>query len=546
MKTPSTCDQDSIVRFLDERLSPEEAAQLETHLEHCDRCSQTLLMHAAEDRFWQETKTFLAGVDLDEGREFLDRSTSDRSPTEAAHWSVLSMLDPTDDPDMLGRFAGYEVTGVIGYGGMGVVMKARDVSLDRFVAIKVLHPNFACLSAARQRFAREAQAAAAVVHDNVVGIYGVDQWKQTPYLVMPYLKGESLQQRIDHQAPLQLEDMLRIALQTARGLAAAHEQGLVHRDIKPANILMPAGVSRIMITDFGLARTADDIGLTCSGMLAGTPPYMSPEQVRGEALDGRSDLFSLGCVLYAMSVGQSPFASKSPYGALRKVTDQPHQPLQKHRHELPDWFCATVDRLLEKQPTDRYETAQHLATHLEECLTLYRQGAGDQLSKRLAKQRAWSLQNIQTPRLLIGAAVMGVLLVSLAFGISTGLFSWPIASNSDTTAGQALTGLPAEPDSSQANVEPSESNPNDSGNSSSERTESERTESVPGLGLPPTGSVASFDQTKSGTSHPMHVPPHAFQVPWQVDDLQLQELEMEIDLLLIETAETTLDSSREP
>ena len=185
---------------------------------------------------------------------------------------------------------------------MGVVLKAFDPSLSRVVAIKVLAPQMAASGAARRRFSREAKAAAAVVHDHVISIYAVDNdpASSLPYLVMPCIAGQSLQERIDRDGPLRNEEVLRIGRQTALGLAAAHAQGLVHRDIKPSNILLENGVERVKITDFGLARAMDDASQSQSGVVAGTPQYMSPEQARGETADHRADLFSLGSVLYAM------------------------------------------------------------------------------------------------------------------------------------------------------------------------------------------------------------------------------------------------------
>ena len=195
---------------------------------------------------------------------------------------------------MLGRLGPYEVSGVIGAGGMGIVLKAFDCSLDRTVAIKVMAPHLASSGSARRRFAREAKAAAAVLHPNVIAIHGVAADQALPYLVMPYNRGMSLQKRIDQDGPLPLQETLRIAEQIAAGLAAAHAQGLVHRDIKPANILLEDGVERLAITDFGLARAVDDATMTRSGVIAGTPQYMSPEQARGDSIDHRSDLFSFG------------------------------------------------------------------------------------------------------------------------------------------------------------------------------------------------------------------------------------------------------------
>ncbi len=175
---------------------------------------------------------------------------------------MLELLNASDDPDMLGRLGSYEVSGVIGAGGMGIVLKAFDRALDRTVAIKVMAPYLATSGAARQRFSREARAAAAIIHPNVIAIYGVTTEGPLPYLVMPYVGGAALQKRLDSDGALPVTDVLRIGVQIAAGLAAAHDQGLVHRDIKPANILLDQGVERLVITDFGLARTVDDASVT--------------------------------------------------------------------------------------------------------------------------------------------------------------------------------------------------------------------------------------------------------------------------------------------
>lgn len=151
-------------------------------------------------------------------------------------------------------------------------------------------------------------------------IYGVAEANGLPYLVMPYVRGTSLQRRLDDSGPLTVAEVLRIGMQTAAGLAAAHAQGLVHRDIKPAKILLSEGVERVQITDFGLARAADDASLTRTGVLAGTPQYMSPEQARGEAVDHRSDLFSLGSVLYATCTGRPPFRADNRHAAAGTAT----------------------------------------------------------------------------------------------------------------------------------------------------------------------------------------------------------------------------------
>ena len=182
--------------------------------------------------------------------------------------------------------------------------------------MKLLAPYLASSGSARNRFAREARAAAAVVDDHVVPIHNVETDGEHPFLVMKFIAGGSLQQRIDREGPLEVCEVLRIGMQTAKGLAAAHAQGLIHRDVKPSNILLDEGVDRALLTDFGLARATDDASLTRSGFHPGTPHYMSPEQVRGEAIDARSDLFGLGCVLYALCTGHPPFRSETSYAVL--------------------------------------------------------------------------------------------------------------------------------------------------------------------------------------------------------------------------------------
>jgi serine/threonine protein kinase len=272
---------------------------------------------------------------------------------------------------MLGRIGRYDVERLIGSGGMGVVFKAYDTELNRPVAIKLLAPFLAESGSARKRFAREARAAAAVVDEHVVAIHNVeagDDPKKPPFLVMKFIAGGSLQQRLDRDGPLDVCEILRIGMQTAKGLAAAHGQGLIHRDVKPSNILLDEGVERALLTDFGLARAEDDACLTRSGFHPGTPHYMSPEQVRGEAIDVRSDLFGLGCVLYAMCTGHPPFRAETSYAVLRRITDDPARPIRELNANIPEWLERIVMKLLSKSPTDRFDSAEEVAELLEDCL----------------------------------------------------------------------------------------------------------------------------------------------------------------------------------
>ena len=260
---------------------------------------------------------------------------------------------------------------------MGIVLKAFDPALNRPVAIKVLAPQLATSGSARQRFAREARAAAAIRNEHVVAIHAVDEWKGLPYLVMQFIPGVSLQERIDRTAPLDLKAILRIGMQAAAGLAAAHAQGLVHRDIKPSNILLENGVERVKLTDFGLARAVDDASLTQSGVVAGTPLYMAPEQARCETIDHRADLFSLGSVLYAMCTGRSPFRASTTLGVLRRVCDDAHRPVREVNPDVPGWPRAIIDRLLAKDPPDRFQSAAEVAEVLGDHLARLQRGDGE-------------------------------------------------------------------------------------------------------------------------------------------------------------------------
>jgi hypothetical protein len=282
--------------------------------------------------------------------------------------SVLTLLAPCDKPDRIGKLGPYEIFEVVGQGGMGAVLRALDVKLNRVVAVKVMAPELAANPAAVQRFLREARTAAAVHHEHVVTIHSVEESHRPPYLVMQYVEGQTLQQKIDREGALPLKQILRIGSQVAHGLAAAHKLGLIHRDVKPANILLENGVERVKITDFGLARAADDLEMTQAGLIAGTPQYMSPEQAQGAPIDCRSDLFSLGSVLYAMCTGRAAFRAESALGVLRRVCDDQPRPIQEINAEIPLWLAAIIDKLLAKNPAYRFQSAAEVAKLLEQHL----------------------------------------------------------------------------------------------------------------------------------------------------------------------------------
>lgn len=361
------CDARRIDRLLAHELSTEEQAALESHLEVCAACRGALDCMTADASWWHEARDFLSAGGL---ALVVDRDV-EQEPLQGH--ALKNFLAPTDDPRMLGRVGPYEIAGMIGSGGMGIVLKGFDAALNRYVAIKLLAPRLAASATARRRFAREAQAAATVIHDNVMAIHAVAESQGLPYFVMPYARGASLEKRIRQQGPLGTEEILRVGLQVAAGLAAAHAQGLVHRDIKPANILLEEGTERVKITDFGLVRAADDASLTRSGVIAGTPQYMSPEQARGEAIDHRTDLFSLGSVLYAIATGRPPFRADTPYGVLRRICENEPRPVIEISPAVPGWLVHVIARLHEKEPSRRFGSAAEVAELLEQCLAHVRQ-----------------------------------------------------------------------------------------------------------------------------------------------------------------------------
>jgi serine/threonine-protein kinase len=202
---------------------------------------------------------------------------------------------------------------------------------------------------------------AAVRNDYVIDVYAVAETHGIPYLVMEFIAGVSVAQKLEGGVPLGVDEVLRIGYQTASGLAAAHAQGLVHRDIKPTNILLESGRDRVKITDFGLARAADDATLTLHGTVSGTPQFMAPEQAGARPLDHRCDLFSLGSVLYAMCTGRAPFQGETNMVVLKHVCDDQPQPIRDLNPVAPEWLVCVIERLLCKDPDCRFQTAAEVA-----------------------------------------------------------------------------------------------------------------------------------------------------------------------------------------
>jgi hypothetical protein len=273
-------------------------------------------------------------------------------------------LLPAQEPDEIGRLGSYRVLKVLGVGGMGVVFLAEDPQLKRMLALKALKPALAASRGARQRFLREAQAAAAIDHEHVISIYQVGEAQGIPFLAMPLLKGESLEARLRREGRLPLPEVLRIGREMAEGLEAAHASGLVHRDVKPSNVWLEAGRGRVKILDFGLARGKDDARLTQAGAVLGTPAYMAPEQADRKAVTLRCDLYSLGCVLYRMSTGLAPFKGHDVMNVLKQVLLETPRPVHELNPEAPPELSRLVAELMAKDPAARPARARLVAEAL--------------------------------------------------------------------------------------------------------------------------------------------------------------------------------------
>lgn len=356
-----------------------------------------------------------AGSFLEKTPDELLATLGQQSEIDLDSWKEL--LTPSGNEDSLGMLGHYEILELIGRGGMGVVFSARDPQLNRVVAIKVLAPELAANAVSVQRFLREAQAAAAVSHDHVVTIHAIDKQARPPLIVMERIAGQSLQEKIDKEGSLDVKSILRIGMQTASGLAAAHKQGLIHRDIKPSNILLENGIERVKLTDFGLARAVDDIGMTRTGQITGTPQYMSPEQAQGHAIDHRTDLFSLGCVLYAMCTGRAAFRAESAVAVMHRVVHEAPRPIREMNEDVPVWLCRIVEKLMEKEPDRRFSSASEVEDLLGRHLAHLQQPESVPLPELMQNPTPQSVPQIESEPTFVTRTFLGVGLTCLAYTI---------------------------------------------------------------------------------------------------------------------------------
>ncbi len=270
----------------------------------------------------------------------------------------------------LRRLGRYQLEREIGRGAMGVVYLGRDTAINRLVAIKAipLASEFSEseLTEARTRFFREAETAGRLNHPNIVTIYDVGEEHGLAYIAMEYLKGRHLSDYATTDTLLEPRKVLELMGRTAQALGFAHKQQVVHRDIKPANIMYDPNGDVLKITDFGIARLTGT-GTTRTGIVLGTPSFMSPEQLEGRTVTGHSDLFSLGVSLFQLLTGQLPFTADSMTGLMQQIAEAPHPPLRSYRPDLPACVESVIDRALAKTPEARFESGAHMAAALEDC-----------------------------------------------------------------------------------------------------------------------------------------------------------------------------------
>jgi serine/threonine-protein kinase len=289
--------------------------------------------------------------------------------------------------DLTGQTLGdFKISRRLGQGGMGQVYLAEQISLKRNVALKILKPDLAANDIALTRFKREAQHVARATHANIVQVYAIDQWEGLHYMALEYVEGFNLREYLIKKGPPQVPLALSIMRQVASALAEANEHGIVHRDIKPENILLTRK-GQVKVADFGLARsfTPDQqtLHLTQSGVTMGTPLYMSPEQVQGQTLDARTDIYSFGVTCYHMLAGEPPFKGETPFEVALQHVQSQAKPLAEVRPDLPAELGAVVGKMMAKQPADRYQTARELlqdVLRLRNSLTAALKGKSSSIS----------------------------------------------------------------------------------------------------------------------------------------------------------------------
>ncbi|MCB1095606.1 MAG: serine/threonine protein kinase [Verrucomicrobiae bacterium] len=372
---------DALLEVIVEARDCAASKQIESHLGQCERCQQRLEELSGASVVLCDVLKSTVAVRTDGFDQFMERIhvrgglslagalTADGvlptgQITQADDYS--NILEPPSRSGLIGMLGDYEIEEKVAAGGMGIVFRARDPALNRTVAIKVLRLAHGGMNDARERFVREAQAIAGIDHENIIPIYQVNHDAKAPFLVMPFIRGRTLDEVVQSRGqPLSAEEIVGISRQVASGLAAAHDRGIIHRDIKPANLLLEDATDRVWIADFGLARAIWDPSLTLSGSMTGTPLFMSPEQAGDSPVDARSDLFSLGSVLYFLATAKLPFTGARSLSILRKVCEELPPEASTVNPSIPEWLAALIARLMQKDPADRPQSAEEILAMLD-------------------------------------------------------------------------------------------------------------------------------------------------------------------------------------
>ncbi len=388
-----------------------------------------------KESFIQRSQTMFSDVANGSTKDFADPKTTSPLPqgkqpkaeSDRLSNDELSLLQPSKDPNYIGQLHNFEISRVIGRGGMGVVLEGFDPHLSRSVAIKVLNAKFQEDKSAIERFCREGRAAAAVSHEHVVQMYQVARVEEgeSAFLVMQLIEGETLEDRLQKESPLAAKEVARIGMQIAAGLSAAHDSGLVHRDIKPGNILIEKSTDRVKLTDFGLARISDELKLTKTGMLLGTALYMSPEQAIGETVDERSDLFSLGAVIYEMATGEPAFNSPTAVGVMKQIMDETPTPPHKLNSAIGKPTSDLIMQLLKKKPKNRPDSAGEVARVLASIVSehgpispLQVPAVASSEVKKLSKQHSMASRTLSIGGWLIAGLALAAFIILIATGWS--------------------------------------------------------------------------------------------------------------------------------
>jgi eukaryotic-like serine/threonine-protein kinase len=322
----------------------------------------------------------------------------------------------------------YRLEAKLGSGGMSTVYLARDETLDRPVAVKVMHREMSEQEDQLQRFRQEARAVAKLSHPNVVSVIDAGEDGGHPYIVFEYVKGETLKQRIGRIGALDPQEAIAYAIEVARGLGVAHGRNMVHRDIKPQNVLIDED-GRAKLTDFGISRQLEQAGVTATGRVLGTTDYVAPEQAMGHGVDPRSDVYSLGVVLYEMLVGQVPFHAESQVGVAMKHVNEELPDVQRRRPEVSAAVALVVERATAKNPAERYQTIGEMIDDLETALEVEAARAGSTTGeatsvleavpppkRQLSNRARWSWAAIAALLLVAGVALLAVQLISSGIG----------------------------------------------------------------------------------------------------------------------------------